>query len=146
MVTVDSQTHYCIHLDRLTADKPRIQRPRQPNICRSLHQRAAVGKYGNRVRSPLKAQQQAVRTHGSKRTQPLSQLDKIDWPMMLMDLHRVAPAQRNVRPSFAGECSKYPLSADLAVRARFAGSNLRTLTLSTSPPRPAFDASAAPDQ
>ncbi len=45
------------------------------------------------------------------RTQLVPQFHQIDWPVLLMDLHRIASAQSDVGPSLTGQVDKVAHSA-----------------------------------
>ena len=58
---------------------------------------------------------------GAMRRQPPGDLGEIDRPLALVNLHRIAAAERDVRPSFAGEMNEVALLAGAASRARLVG-------------------------
>jgi hypothetical protein len=43
---------------------------------------------------------------------------EIDWPVMLMDLYRVSPAERDMGSAFAAQVGEIPLAANCTIGAR----------------------------
>ena len=106
-----------LYLDSVqAADKPGIQAARDGHVRCPLHQRAAVREQREDVISALKTQQKPVEIYFSVGFQAALHLGKIDRPMVFMDLHRVAAAQRDLRTIFPAEIGKIPLLANGAPR------------------------------
>ena len=112
---------------KLAANKAGIERAGEPGIRSSLHQGAAIWKNGESVFSAVESHQHAISSDFSQRTQPYSQRGEIDGAMMLVDLHGVAAAERDVRSAFAGKMRKFFLHTNFAVYARTGGVYFRLL-------------------
>ena len=80
----------------LAADKPSIQAAGDGYVGGPLHQRPPVRKYRDRIVSSLKPQQKPVEVHLAMRFQAALHLGKIDRAVMFMNLHRIAPAKRDL--------------------------------------------------
>jgi len=101
--------------------KSRIERSSHRRVGRSLNDGAPVGKQCHRVRRTFEAKQEFVEADLTVRRQPLAHGCEVDGSMMLVDLHRVATAEGDVRSAFAGQMGKISLAAYGAARARVGG-------------------------
>src|SRR6478752_7979169 len=80
-------------------DKSRIKGSSHRCVGRSLNDGPSVGKQCHCVRRTFEAKKEFVEADVTKRRQPLAHGREVDGAMMLMDLHRVAAAERDMRPS-----------------------------------------------
>src|SRR5258708_39612926 len=96
---------------------PGIQTSRHRRIRRPLDNRPAIGEERHLKRLFPEFQHEVVIANAAVRLQPLTHHPEINWAIMLMDLHRVPPAQRNVRPPLARQMRKLPLCARTALVA-----------------------------
>ena len=56
--------------------------------------------------------------HRAMWPQPLADLKKIDWPMTLMDLHRISSTKRDVGSSLACEMNEVAFTTSLTAGSR----------------------------
>src|ERR1700740_1016417 len=96
------------------ADKARIQTSRHCSVRRSLDNGSPVGKECHLVGLTPELQDEIVVPHGSSRLQARPQFGEIHRPVLLMDLYRVTPTQRDMRASFPSEVNEISLPARTA--------------------------------
>ena len=86
----------------LASDVLRVQAAGYGRICRAFDDRPSIGKQGDLERVFRKLQHESVLPHPPVRRQPLAHLPKVDRACMLVDLHRVPAAQRDMWSTFPG--------------------------------------------
>src|SRR5207245_7985761 len=82
----------------LSADVASVERARYAGVARALNDGAAIGKNGHFIRGHAKAQQEIVAAHlGRGGLQAPTERREVEPPAVLVDLHRIAAAQREAR-------------------------------------------------
>ncbi len=92
----------------------RIQTSRDRRVGRAFDDGAAVGEERHLVWIVPEAQDELVVPDRAMRRQSPGDFGEVDGPLPLVNLHRVASAQRNVRAAFAGEMHEVVLLAGAA--------------------------------
>src|SRR5262245_48127719 len=110
---------------RSASHEPCVQAAGYGRVVRALDDGPAVGKERHLVRIAPELEHKSVMLHRAVGDQPGGHLGKVYRTRALMDLHRVSPAQRDLRAAFAGEVGKLPPATGLAPRTRLVRGDLR---------------------
>src|SRR5450432_4442120 len=108
----------------LTPHVLRIQTSRHRGVRRALDDRAAVGEQRYLKRILPELEHEGVVTDLAKGYQSPAHFIQVNRAGVLVNLHRVAPAERDVSAAFSREMRKLPAHAGAAVGARRGGGNL----------------------
>ena len=102
----------------LRADVTRVERTRDGGVLRALDDGAAVRKDRQFVRWNAAPKEKVVAADlgCSGGAESAAELAEIEPPAAFVDLHRIAPAHRNVRLGVAIEKGEFPAAAGTAVR------------------------------
>ncbi len=91
-----------------------VERPGCGHIGGALNDGPPVRENRERMLSALETQQHAVGPDGAVRPEPRGQLFEIHRPPVLVNLHRVPPAQCDMRLALPAQMAEVPAVADLA--------------------------------
>src|SRR5262249_28896777 len=108
----------------LVAHESGVQTSCHGGVRGALDDGPAVGEQRDLVRLAPELQDKVVMLDGAVGLEAPAHLRKIHRPVLLVDLHRVSAAQRNLRPALSGQVDKLMLAADLAAGAGTLGRNL----------------------
>ena len=107
------------------SDEARIQTAGVRDVSGSLYQRPAVGEEGDDVVATLEAKQQIVGPDIAVRAELCFHFGEIHRPVMLVNLHRIAAAERDVWTAFPSQMGEITQLADFAVRAGMGSDDFR---------------------
>jgi hypothetical protein len=86
---------------RSGADKTGVKTASQGCVGCTLNQGAAIGEYCYDVIAPFEAKQEIVGADFAVGTESCFHFGEVNGAVMLVNLYRIASAERNVRTSFA---------------------------------------------
>ena len=95
-----------------------VQAARDGGVGGALDDGAAVGEERQFVGVAPELEHELVVADGAVRLQARGDFVEVNWTLALVDLHGVAPAERDVRASFAGQVNEVALSAGAAILTR----------------------------
>ena len=81
----------------------------------ALNEGAAVGEDGDGVGRALEAEQEAVGADRAEGSELCGERGEVDGARVLVNLYRVAAAERDVRAAFAGKIAEVSIGADIAL-------------------------------
>src|SRR6202035_824535 len=112
---------------RLTSDVARVEAAGDGRVGGAFYDRPPIWEERHFVRFFPELQNEVGVPDTAVWLKALAQVAEIDWAMMLMNLHRIPSAKRDMRTPSSGQMSKLFTSAGTAICARFVGSNFRSL-------------------
>ena len=115
---IRSKTSICQLLRNLASYVPGVQAASNCRVGRAFDDGTAIGKEGHFVGIVPELQHEVIVPDHAVGSEAAIHLREIDWPLVLVNLHGVAPAERNMRSPFSREMDKVFCSARTTVGTR----------------------------
>lgn len=115
---IRSKTSICQLLRNLTSNVPGVQAASNCRVGRAFDDGTAIGKEGHFVGIVPELQHEVIVPDHAVGLEAAIHLREIDWPLVLVNLHGVATAERNMRSPFSREMDKVFCSARTTVGTR----------------------------